>query len=375
MKVEDFGQFKTGKLVDVPTASGAKKWAFVPNPAPAELGMDHSTWLLLTEAVGAISELKGMAATLPHTRLLVPTVTLNEAISSSQLEGTYTDREDLLFESLNPESENTDPDKQEILNCRRAIKKGMNWVAGRKQIDLSKIKALHAVLLSGTRGNDKNPGRFRAKQAWVGRYTPPPPNEMMACLADFEKYLLSDDKLMHPLIKSIIAHYQFESIHPFEDGNGRIGRVLLSLMIHSRMRIRNPLLFLSSFFLRDKQAYNSKLYNISCLGEWKEWIEYCLAGVIQEAGLACRKVKRLKRLRTEYRSKVKGQKRLPETIEQLFVSPVATIKEHQRHFGLAYDTAKGDLESLANLSILKEVEKRRPRAFVAPGIISLVFEN
>lgn len=221
----------------------------------------------------------------------------------------------------------------------------------------------------------KGPGQFRQKQVFVGkRYTPPPSRELRACLANFEEYLLQPANSPDPLIRAFIAHYQFEAIHPFEDGNGRIGRILLTLMICRDLRLSEPWINLSSFFERHRREYYDKLLTVSTHGDWDEWIGFCLEGATSEAESATAIALRLSELRTALQeTHEKLTPRAFEIIDHLFEFPVIDVMGLAAALGVAYNTARADIDKFVKAGILTEAKRSHPREYRADQIMRIAF--
>ncbi|HEV7239294.1 MAG TPA: Fic/DOC family N-terminal domain-containing protein, partial [Thermoanaerobaculia bacterium] len=232
MEQQQFTEKRTGTIV--PVSIGGLDWAFLPYPLPRQWHVSLELWPLLASAKEELARLDGIGRTLPDPELLLRPLQRREAIRSSSLEGTYASAEELLLFELAPTEPISASDRandwREVGNHAAALRRG-TVLLETLPLSLRVIREMHAVLLTNVRGRDRAPGEFRRTQVHLGsdrRYIPPPPNELMACLDDFERFLNDADEI-DPLIRTYLAHYQFEAIHPFVDGNGRVGRALLSL--------------------------------------------------------------------------------------------------------------------------------------------------
>lgn len=203
------------------------------------------------------------------------------------------------------------------------------------------------------------------------RFIPPPPDELEATLRALDQYLQAPDSSLHPLIRAFVVHYQFEAIHPFADGNGRVGRLLFSLAIHHWLKLDLPWLYLSEYFHATRSDYIAHLYRVSTQGDWPGWLEYCLRGTIKQAAASLQRLKALNKLRIKYRRDLKREKRLPDIVERLFAAPLVRTVEVQKAYNVTYETARADMVKQQERGILSEVEGSRPKAFIAPAICEI----
>jgi len=305
-----------------------------------------------------------------------------EAIQSSRLEGTYaTPRELLLFEIEPREAASAnDPvnDWREVFNYRQALHAG---VSTELPLSLRLILDLHRILLDGVRGRDRSPGEFRRIQVALGsnrRFVPPPAERVPECLDALEKYLHRSDVGFDPLIESFLVHYQFETIHPFVDGNGRVGRLLLALMIAQKCRLSKPWLFLSAYFEQHRDEYVQRLFDVSAKTDWSGWIEFCLRGTIAQSRDATDRCARLLRIREEHIARlaaIGGSIRLAQIVERIFGSPFLRIADLARELGVSYPTAKGDIEKLVEGGILSEVAQATPKTYYSPAVFAIAYDQ
>ena len=277
MDVEKFGANFPGSLI--PIAGAQPDWAFVPHPIPRGWTLPAELVPLLVDAHQALARLDGAGRYLPGNSILLRPLQQREAIRSSALEGTFATAEELLAYGLEPKdpTSSTDPVNawREVFNYDEALQLGESLL---ENLPLSSrvIRKLHATLLNGVRGTDRTPGVFRTNQVHIGsdkRFVPPPPNKIDELITDLESYM-NEAVVADNLIQSFIAHYQFETIHPFLDGNGRVGRLLLSLMIFKKCDIQSPWLYLSPFFDKYKDEYIGCLFNVSTQGDWSAWVAF-----------------------------------------------------------------------------------------------------
>lgn len=390
MNLDRFQNSPTGRLLKVGQGE-AVYWAFVPHPLPARLSLDDAELVhTLSEADRALGELAGLGRTMPNPHLLIGAFVRREAVLSSRIEGTQTDIIDLYaYEAKQPALPGFRPppprsDMQEVLNYVHALEYGRGRLST-LPVSLRLMRELHERLIEGVRGEQAYPGEFRHSQNWIGRpgcnlneadFVPPPVPEMHQALDAFEKYLHGEDAYP-PLMRLAFIHYQFEAIHPFVDGNGRIGRLLISLLLVHWDLLPLPLLYLSAFFERHRQDYYDLLLAVSERGVWRDWLLFFLRGVAEQARDAIIRAKRLQDLRLEWHQRVsqaRASALLPRLVDSLFVSPLLTIPQAQRILGVrAYRSAKNNVEKLVEVGILQQMgESSRGKVFIAEEILKAI---
>jgi len=372
-----FKNSPSGKLVRA--TSGY--WAFVPNPLPPKIDWDDALVSSISNADIALGTLSGLGETLPNPHLLIYPFIRREAVLSSRIEGTQSSLSDLLlFEATNVERQR---DVKEVQNYVRAMEYGLKRL-NELPLSLRFIRELHGTLMEGVRGEHATPGEFRQSQNWIGTsgatlneatFVPPPVAEMQECLNHLEKFLHTRTKLP-PLVQSALVHYQFEAIHPFLDGNGRIGRLLSTLLLCQRNVLSKPLLYLSAFFEKHRQEYYGLLLKVSSSGAWREWIEFFLAAVTEQSGDAVSRSRRLLELLRTY-SQVARDKHLPPTaiqlVELIFMKPVLNIKTAQEYLKVSYPSAQNAISLLAEAGILTEITgRKRDKAYAANEVIKIL---
>ncbi len=371
----------TGRLVPVAKVQPGVEAAFVPNPLPPEWKWPNELWTPLIEARKSLASLDGTGKHLPNPEILLNPLQSREAQLSSQLEGTITDpQQQVLFEAdpRYPTSK-SDPNNafQEVFNYRRALRLRLE---GENDLPLSLrlVRELHAVLMKGVRGSDQTPGEFRKIQnqiGWPARYVPPPPQNLDETLDAFEKYLHSTDEY-DPLVKAFLVHYQFEAIHPFRDGNGRVGRLLLSLTIAEWCKLSSQWLYMSAFFEKRKREYMDLLLNVSTQGRWEAWIKFCLEGVVLQSVDAEKRCDKLLKLHHEFHARIKGGSvRLSKLVDRLFSSPLITVNQYKTHFGVSYPTARLDLKKLEQMGIVQEIEGMDIITYYSMPIYRITYED
>lgn len=363
-------------------------WAFVPRPLPPPIEL---TWTLvkrLSEADRALAELGGTARNLPNPRLLMFPFIRREAVLSSRIEGTQASLSDLFFFEASETaprigSRRPGEDVHEVANYVRAMNHGLRRL-DKLPLSLRLIRELHESLMAGVRGEQQPPGQFRVRQNWIGPpgcalidavFVPPPLTEMAEALDAFEKYLHAPSDLP-PLVRMALIHYQFEAIHPFSDGNGRVGRLLISLMLCHDALLPQPLLYLSAFFERHRDDYYRRLLAVSQAAQWADWIDFFLAGVAEQSNDAVRRAASLLDLWQGYRGRVaraRASALLPRMVDMLFEGPVITIPEVARRLGITHRAASLNVGKLVDQGMIAEVSGReRNKVFVAQGIIDAI---
>ena len=359
-----------------------KDWAFIPEPLPYEWEISPDIWALLLQAREELARLDGVGRYMPNYNLLLRPLQRREALRSSSLEGTYATPQQLLLFEIEPREPKSANDPvnswQEVWNYSRALELALRLLEVRP-LSLNLIREMHQTLLSGVRGFQRDPGNFRRSQVHIGsdrRFIPPPPNEVMPCLYDLEAFI-HKEKSVEPLILCFMVHYQFETIHPFLDGNGRVGRLLLSLMIHEQCNLSKPWLYLSAFFDRYKDEYIDLLFQVSTKGNWKDWVTFCLRGTIEQSKDALSRFDKLLILRNQYMdllNQAGGNIRLNRLIDHLFESPAITIPQFAEMCATHYNTARADIERLVGINILVESDiQARPKIYFASNILEIAY--
>ena len=382
MDRKDFSSSSPGTLVPAAGASADVQLAFVPDPLPPKWEWPARLWKLLLEARTSLASLDGTGKHLPNPEILLRPLQDREAQLSSKLEGTITDpHQQVLFQSdpKYPISE-TDPTNafREVFNYRRALRLRLDGVND-LPLSLRLIRDLHSILLEGVRGSDHRPGEFRVTQNQIGRparFVPPPPQYLHETLDAFEKYLHAANDEFDPLVRSFFAHYQFETIHPFGDGNGRVGRLLLSLTTSEWCKLASQWLYMSAFFERNKDRYMDLLLGVSTHANWEPWIEFCLEGVIVQAADTEKRCDKLLALYRDFHKRLKGGSvRLASLVDSLFETPVISVRTYTKRFGVTHPTAKSDLTKLVQLGILQSLDGMDLITFYCPTIYSVTYED
>jgi Fic family protein len=379
METSSFQKDKPGKLVR--TAQGY--WAFVPNSLPPKLELTWEFVNQISEADRRLSELAGAARTLPNPHLLIEPFTRREAVLSSRIEGTVASLSDLMsFEALGV----VHPDRadvREVANYVNALEHGLKRL-GQLPVSARLMRELHERLMRGTRGEHLTPGEFRRSQNWIGppgcllkdaTFVPPPEQEMKEALSDLEKYINSESNLP-PLVRMALIHYQFEAIHPFLDGNGRIGRLLVTLLLCAEGLLPQPLLYLSAFFERHRSEYYRLLLEVSQQGKWKEWITFFLRGVSEQSVDALNRANQLQQLSLQYRQTLherRSSAALLKMSDLLFKNPVFSVNSVSKALDLSYVSAQKNINKLLQMGILHEMTgRKRGRIYVAQQVMEIL---
>ena len=355
--------------------------AFYPNPLPRRLDLPQEVVKDLDEATGAVHRLGGVGSLLPNPGLLIGPYLKIEAVLSSRIEGTRTELPELLRNEAGEARTATD-DLREVVNHIVATEHGLRRLREDFPMSMRLLCEMHERLLAGVRGRHKRPGEIRDRQNWIGGtapsnavFVPPPPDAMSEALTDWEHFLHETDLPL--LIQLALAHYQFEVIHPFSDGNGRIGRLMIPLMLIWRGVMTQPLLYLSAFFEQYRDEYFDLLLRTSRDGDLLPWVRFFLRGVLRQARDAERRTIRLVRLQQELRDELQAEKRAASVIrlaEHLFRSPIVKATSVAGFLGVTPPTAYAAIDTLVERGDLVEITNRtRNRLYEAPGIYQAVY--
>jgi Fic family protein len=370
------------------TTAGETVRAFVPPPLPPDPIVDLSRlYPQLDHANQALGRLDALTTLLPNTRLFLYLYARKEALLSSQIEGTKSSFSDLLlFENEAVPGVPID-DVEEVSNYVAAMQHGLRRVKGGFPLSLRLIREIHAILLRGGRGANKTPGEFRRSQNWIGgsrpgnaAFVPPPPERMMECLDRFEHFLHDEKHKLPVLVEAGLIHVQFETIHPFLDGNGRLGRLLITLLLCAKGILREPLLYLSLYFKAHRQRYYDLLQRVRTEGVWEEWIEFFLEGTETTARQAADTAVQILHLFEVDREKIRAMGRRAASSlavhEYLQAHPLTKIGPAAKDLKLSIPTVTNALGTLAKLKIAKEsTGKRRDRLFAYPRYLHILSEG
>lgn len=371
----------TGRLVS--TIQGQS--AFVPNPLPPTVDI-APILQLASEADQHLGELRGIGQFLPNPYLLIRPLQRREAIASSNIEGTYTSLSDLLILESGISEGRSSTDTLEVLNYIEALQIGMNAL---DELPISNrlISRLHAGLMARlprSRSGPLPPGDYRRDQNFIGgsrdiaksRFNPPPPSCHMECMAELEQFINSEHMGQLPALVFVsLIHYQFETIHPFPDGNGRVGRILIPLILKSRGIMEQPLLYMSQYFEDNRDEYIDLMLDVSRLGHWENWIEFFLRGVVESCVNTINTIQQVRDLQEDYRQRcqqARSSALLTQIVDQLFFRPVVTVPYVRDLTNTSYTAAQNNVNRLIEYGILVEIpSSRRLKIFVASELVRL----
>jgi len=363
----------------VPTVEGFK--AFVPNPLPRELPLSSPLISALDKASLAVGTLAGVGETLQNPHLLITPFLRREAVLSSRIEGTQASISDVFIFEAGGERADA-PDTREVVNYVHALNLGLERL-NELPICVRLTNEVHARLMHGVRGENKTPGQLREHQNWIGtrgtniedaRFIPPPPELVSDLMADWERFV-NEDLEMPALIQCALMHYQFEAIHPYLDGNGRIGRLLITLFLCAREVLPTPLLYLSAYFDKRRDDYINHLFRVSATGEWEPWITFFLRGVEQQARDALIRSRRVRELHQRYVQLLQSKRESANALrllDILFANPYVTAPRASELLGVTHAGAQGILNRLVRAGVLEHISGRWPRLYVARELLRVI---
>ena len=345
-----------GRLVSCP---GGYR-AYIPAPLPPRIAWDGALAAALSAADRAVGRLAGEGRRLPNPHLFIRPFVRREAVLSSRIEGTQATLGELLAAEAGGVVERSSADLREVANYVVALEYGLERLSA-LPLSLRLVRELHERLMQGVRGEVATPGEFRRSQNWIGppgctlnnaTYVPPPASELMGCLDTWERFL--HDDALPPLVHAALVHSQFEAIHPFLDGNGRVGRLLITFLLIERNIIPSPLLYLSAYFEATREEYYARLLAVTQNGAWEEWLVYFLQGVALQAEDAVNRIRRIDDLFARWRRRLEGgQSRQPERVLELFAeSPFWSVSGLAARLDVAYTTARRAIERLEAAGIV-----------------------
>jgi Fic family protein len=375
----------TGEYV-VTTTAGESVQAFVPAPLPPEPPVDLSGPLqhLLERAALALGRLDSVSALLPDTSLFLYAYVRKEAVLSSQIEGTQSSLSDLLLFEIEQAPGAPVDDVVEVSGYVAALEHGLRRLRGGFPISSRLIREVHGKLLERGRGGDKDPGEFRRSQNWIGgtrpgnaHYVPPPYTDVVECIAALERFVHDERQDLPQLVRAGLAHAQFETIHPFLDGNGRVGRLLITLLLCDYRMLGEPLLYLSLFFKQHRDEYYRLLDLARLGGDWEAWLTFFLEGVAQTADGAVGTARDLTRLFDEDRQRIQTTGRKAGSSlrvhEALKARPLLTLSEAVARSGLSFPAASAGMDLLAAFGIASELTgKKRNRIFAYDRYLAIL---
>ncbi|MBI5116751.1 Fic family protein [Candidatus Poribacteria bacterium] len=364
--------------------------AFLPKSLPPNppVAMEGEMWSVLSQADRALGRLDGSTETLPNPDLFVFMYVRKEAVLSSQIEGTQASLMDVLEFEAQALEPGAPKDVEEVVNYVSAMNHGLSRL---KELPLSLrlIREIHQKLLAGVRGSERAPGEFRKSQNWIGppgcgleeaQFVPPPPHEMQNALGDFEKFL-HDSTPMPVLIKVGLAHAQFETIHPFLDGNGRVGRLLITFLLCEKGILKRPLLYISHYFKKHRSEYYERLQAVRDRGDWEGWLKFFLLGLYEVAQEATETARQIVNLREQHRELItkrlgRGAGKALALLETLYTRPVVSVQIVEETANASFVTANMLVKQLCEMGLLKEITgQRRNRRFLYDPYVALLEHN
>ena len=360
--------------------------SFAPTPLPPSPAIEHDGEMvrLLVSANKQLAVLDGLSSHIPNVNLFVSMYVRKEALMSSQIEGTQATLEDVLDPLLD---ENANRDVADVINYIRATEFA---IERQEELPLCSrlIKEIHAVLMAGVRGQEKTPGEFRRSQNWIGgqgstlknaRYIPPNIEDMHDAMSDLEKYINADDDL-DTLIRAALIHYQFETIHPFLDGNGRVGRLLITLFLMEKGVLSAPMLYISYFLKKNRMEYYDRMTEVRNKGSYEQWVKFFLQAIFESAEDAVDKIQKLSELHTKNAQVVDGMGRAAKTAALLLsfleANPIIETRKTADALGLAFSTTAAAIKRLVESGILvQSAGEQRNRVFSYEGYLALLREG
>ena len=376
--MERLSRSPVGRLVPIEEGNSA----FVPEPLPESLPLGEETVALLDAASRAVGVLAGVGETVPNPHILIRPLLRREAVLSSRIEGTMASLTDVVSAEAGPPTRPRG-DVREVMNYVEAVDHGLQRL-GRLPISYRLVLELHDILMREVRGQETRPGEFRDTQVYIGppgslignaRFVPPPPEYTRDLFQRLEEFTNRRDGQMPPLVRCALMHYQFEAIHPFRDGNGRIGRLLITLFLQESGLLPQPLLHLSAYFERDRQRYYDELLNVSVTGDLERWAQYFLRGVEQEARDTTARIRRLREVQEGWRDMLRargesanGLRLLDEICARLIITAPAAAS----FLGITDAGARRVLERLIDAGIVWRFAETRPNLYVVNELIAMI---
>jgi Fic family protein len=362
--------------------------AFIPSNLPPNppINIDTEMQELLQDATMLLARLDGIAYTLPNSEIFIAMYVKKEALLSSQIEGTQASLEDIFEFERGTKPENIN-DVSEVINYIKALDFGIQRL-DEIPMSLKLIKELHAIILQKTRGANKTPGEFKKSQNWIGSagctlnnaaFVPPPPKEALDAMGQLEKYM--HKKSHFPvLIDCALIHYQFETIHPFLDGNGRVGRLLITFYLYWKDILKKPLLYMSYYLKKNRQEYYDRLTLVRKNDDYEQWIKFFLKGIIEISQSAIENTRRILDLKDQHQKIILKYKSPTLTkimlLNKLFRTPIISINEVQKEFKITHQSASKLISSFEQLGILKEITgKKRDRKFAYNKYLEILSEG
>ena len=371
-------------------ATGGERFnAFIPDPLPPEpqLELDGRMLQSMEAASFALGGLNTIAMLIPDKPLFIYSYVRKEAVLSSQIEGSRSSLADLLLSELGEAPGVPVDDVAEVSNYVAALEHGLARMRGGFRMSNELIREMHGILLSSGRGSRLHPGEFRAAQNWIGGhrpsdadFVPPPPHAVAECMNELEEFINATDDGMPILLRAGLAHLQFETIHPFLDGNGRVGRLLITMMLYQAGVLQEPALYLSLHFKQHRSVYYQMLDRVRRTGDWERWLDFFLEGVRETAEGAVATSQRLSDLFASHRARIQQSGRRANSglrvHEALTLRPILSLSEVRRHTGLSFPGASSGMDLLVELGIAQEfTDRSRNRLFAYDEYLSILSEG
>lgn len=375
----DIVKSTAGKTIKSPSGYTA----FIPNPLPPKINWTTQLVNALSHADFLLGKLAREGGKLPNPHLLIRPFITREAVLSSKIEGTQATIGEILAASAGISVQRNSDDLQEVQNYIVALDYAINRLND-LPLSLRLLKEIHHHLMQGARGSHATPGEFRRSQNWIGtpgctlntaKFVPPSPDYLMDCLGEFEKFL--HERQLPPLIHAAFCHYQFEAIHPFLDGNGRIGRLLIILLLIEQKILPAPILYLSAFFEATRDEYYKQLYSVSVKGTWNEWLIYFLSGIALQTEDVLSRAERINDLLNKWKMQVvSSTSNVPMLIVQHFaVNPYLTTNRIAEELKISYSTAQRGVQKLEETKIIKQINSnKRDKIYCATEILAILEE-
>ncbi|MBR3995399.1 MAG: Fic family protein [Clostridia bacterium] len=371
---------RSGEYVSNLSGEAAYK-SFRPSPLPPEIEMDAEMIELLTSATKSLSALDTMSTYIPNMNLFVSMYVRKEALLSSQIEGTQATLEDVLDPMV---EKNANQNVADVINYIKATEYALERI---KTLPLCSrlIKETHEVLLGGVRGEEKNPGEFRISQNWIGaqgsslknaRYIPPNVEDMTVAISDLEKYINSDDSL-DVLIQAALIHYQFETIHPFLDGNGRVGRLLITLFLMEKKALNSPSLYISYYLKKNRIEYYDRMSEVRNKDNYEQWIKFFLRAIAESSDEAVDTIKKLSDLHNKNVELISNMGKASKNVQIIFdyleKNPIIDTRKTSEELGISYSTVSRVIAKLEECGILKQTDNAsRNRVFAYEDYLEIL---
>jgi Fic family protein len=385
MRLDDYRSTRAGRLEPRLGRSG-RYYAFVPEPLPPEFAYDVVFVAALSAADAALGELAGVGRQLPNPTVLMTPYVRREAVLSSRIEGTHASIADVFAdEALHSNSKDSDPDVEEVRNYVSAMEHGVTQLRRGRRLDLDLVLELHRILMTGVRGNDKDPGALRAVQNWIGNpgstpstavFVPPHPDRVADAMLAWTAFARGTSRAHPPLIACGLLHQQFETIHPFRDGNGRIGRLLIPLYLIECGRLSLPLLYISAYLEANRVEYVRQLQRVRTDGAWESWVAFLIAGVLETARDGRDRATRIVAYYESARDAVDDQPHCSRLLRFLLSNPFISTTRAMRELGVTPPTARKALDTLVTRGVLEDAGKRgRTPLLVARQLLEIFGET